>query len=228
MAGTAQFTIGVPVSGSDGEIGKLTRVVVDPITRAVTHLVVEPRHLEGPSRLVPISLVDSVSPEQIKLGCGSAEFERLDPAEETQFLPLQPGTPESAEYQAYGPGEVLSWPYYSLALEGRGFGPGSMGVAGGLPLAVTYDKVPLGEVAIRRGEPVHATDGEIGRVQGLVIDTSDQHVTHVLLAEGHLWGRKEVAIPISAVSRVNDGIRLSITKHDVQDLPAIDIAHPAT
>jgi sporulation protein YlmC with PRC-barrel domain len=235
MAGTA-FTIGVLVSGSDGEIGKLTRVVVDPITRAVTHIVVEPRHLEGLSRLVPISLVDSVSPEEIKLGGGAAEFERLDPAEETQFLPLQPGTPESAEhqaqgpgeYQAYGPGEVLSWPYYSLALDGRGFGPGSMGVAGGLPLAVTYDKVPLGEVAIRRGEPVHATDGEIGRVQGLVIDTSDQHVTHVLLAEGHLWGRKEVAIPISAVTRVKDGIQLKITKHDVQDLPPVDIAHPAS
>jgi sporulation protein YlmC with PRC-barrel domain len=130
--------------------------------------------------------------------------------------------------QKYGPGEVLSWPYYSLALEGRGFGPGSMGVAGALPLAVTYDKVPLGEVAIRRGEHVHATDGEIGRVQGLVIDTSDQHVTHVLLQEGHLWGRKEVAIPISAVARVDDGIRLKIAKHDVQNLPPVDIAHPTT
>jgi sporulation protein YlmC with PRC-barrel domain len=255
MAGTAQFTIGAAVSGADGEIGKLTRVVLDPIARALTHLVVEPRHLEGPSRLVPIRLVDSVSPEQIRLGCTAAAFEQLDPAEETQFLPFAPGSAggterdDGAEGDAgaepgtgtepgadaepgagagYGPGEVLSWPYYSLALEGRGFGPGGMGVAGALPLAVTYDKVPLGEVAIRRGEHVHATDGEIGRVQGLVIDTSDQHVTHVLLAEGHLWGRKEVAIPISAVARVDDGIRLKMAKHDVQDLPTVDIAHPAT
>ncbi|HEY3956196.1 MAG TPA: PRC-barrel domain-containing protein [Streptosporangiaceae bacterium] len=240
MAGTARFTIGAAVTGSDGDIGKLTRVVVDPIARAVTHLVVEPKHLEGLSRLVPIGLVGAVTPEQIKLRAGAARFEQLDPAEETQFLPIQPGSPASAgvdgpigdehpigDEQKYGPGEVLSWPYYSLALEGRGFGPGSMGVAGALPLAVTYDKVPLGEVAIRRGEHVHATDGEIGRVQGLVIDTSDQHVTHVLLAEGHLWGRKEVAIPVSAVARVDDGIWLKITKQDVQDLPPVDIAHPA-
>jgi hypothetical protein len=52
-------------------------------------------------------------------------------------------------------------------------------------------------------------------------------VTHVLLQEGHLWGRKEVAIPISAVSSVDDdGIKLSITKHQVQALPAVDIDHP--
>jgi sporulation protein YlmC with PRC-barrel domain len=88
---------------------------------------------------------------------------------------------------------------------------------------VTYDRVPAGEVAVRRGERVHATDGPIGLVQGLVIDPADQHVTHVLLQEGHLWGRKEVAIPISAVTRVDDGIRLNITKQDVQDLPPVAI-----
>jgi hypothetical protein len=49
---------------------------------------------------------------------------------------------------------------------------------------------PLNEVEVRRGEHVHATDGDIGRVQGLVIDPSDHHVTHVLLQEGHLWGRR--------------------------------------
>jgi hypothetical protein len=64
-------------------------------------------------------------------------------------------------------------------------------------------------------------------VQGLVIDPRDHHVSHVLLQEGHLWGRKDVAIPISAVTGVdNDGIRLSIAKHEVQDLPPVDIDHP--
>jgi hypothetical protein len=36
-----------------------------------------------------------------------------------------------------------------------------------------------------------------------------------------------VAIPISAVSRVGDVIRLTISKQDVHDLPAVDIRHPA-
>jgi hypothetical protein len=37
-----------------------------------------------------------------------------------------------------------------------------------------------------------------------------------------------VAIPISVVSRTDDGIRLSITKKQVEDLPAVDIDHPAS
>jgi sporulation protein YlmC with PRC-barrel domain len=81
-------------------------------------------------------------------------------------------------------------------------------------------------VAVRRGEQVHATDGDIGRVQGLVIDPTSHHVTHVLLQEGHLWGRKQVAIPISAVSAVEHGIELNITKKDVESLPEVDLAHP--
>ncbi len=93
------------------------------------------------------------------------------------------------------------------------------------PLEVTYHKVPAGEVEVRRGERVHASDGPIGRVRGLVVDPSDHQVTHVLLDEGHLWGKKEVSIPISSVAKVDDGVRLSLSKAEVGDLPPVDIEH---
>jgi sporulation protein YlmC with PRC-barrel domain len=225
MAETTQFTIGAQASCSDGGVcGEVKRVVVDPVARTVTHLVVEPEQREGLGRLVPLDLVDTTSAGDpttsgILLRCTMGEFEKLDSAEETQFVPGSGG------YAAYGPGQVLSWPYYGL---------GGSGMAAGMDLemarsspTVTYDRTPQGEVAIRRGEHVHATDGNIGLVQGLVINPRDHHVSHVLLQEGHLWGRKDVAIPISAVTGVdNDGIRLSIAKHEVQDLPPVDIDHP--
>jgi hypothetical protein len=44
----------------------------------------------------------------------------------------------------------------------------------------------------------------------------------VLLKEGHLWGRKEVAIPVSAVTGYDGGIRLNITKQQVEELPPVD------
>jgi sporulation protein YlmC with PRC-barrel domain len=72
---------------------------------------------------------------------------------------------------------------------------------------------------------VHATDGEIGRVQGLVIDPRTHHVTHVLLQEGHLWGSKEVAIPMGALTGVEDGVQLNITKQQVEALPPVGIDH---
>jgi hypothetical protein len=48
-------------------------------------------------------------------------------------------------------------------------------------------------------------------------------VTHVLLKEGHLWGRKQVAIPVSAVASVDAGIRLNITKKQVENLPSLEL-----
>ncbi len=210
------FVIGAGVSCADGPCGEVTRVVINPVSRELTHLVVEPAGRSGLGRLVPLELVDATGGE-IKLRCTTAEFEKLDPAEETQFVPGTRG------YAAYGPEQVLSQPWLSLG--------GSTGVEGdvvsGVSETVTYDAIPVGEVAVRRGDRVHATDGEIGHVEGLVIDPRNHHVTHVLLQEGHLWGRKEVAIPISAVTGAEDGIRLSLAKDDVRDLPPVDIDHPA-
>jgi len=214
MAELMPFTIGATATGTDGECGTVTRVVVDPVARAITHLVVQPKHRYDASRLVPVDLVQARAGE-IQLGCTLAEFELLDLAEETQFMP---GISEDADYVQ---DQVLSWAYYDLAS-----GPGTPGGVAGVPQPVTYDSVPVGEVEVRRGEHVHATDGEIGRVQGLVIDRRTHHVTHVLLQEGHLWGRKEVAIPIRAVTGVEDGIRLNLSKQQVQDLPPVGIDHP--
>jgi sporulation protein YlmC with PRC-barrel domain len=217
MAEMTQFTIGAEASCTDGVCGEVSRVVIDPVARALTHLVIEPKHRQGLGRLVPLDLIDATTGD-IRLRCTVAEFEELEFAEETQFLP------GSSDYEGYEPEEALLWPYYGLGVGMMG-GRNVLGM-GHVPQPITYDTVPLGEVVVRRGAPVHATDGEIGRVQGLVIDPRNHHVTHVLLQEGHLWGRKEVAIPIGAVTGVTDGIRLNITKQEVQDLPPADVEHP--
>ncbi len=208
MEGTTPVPIGAEASCTDGVCGTVSRVVVDPVARAVTHLVVQPHHRDTPGRLVPIDLVAATGSE-VRLRCTTAEFEALDPAEERQFVQ---GT---TSYAAYGPEQAVFWPYYAKG-----------GAAGGRGEFVTSDVVPLGEMEVRRDDNVHATDGTIGRVEGLVIDPGSHGVTHVLLQEGHLWGRKEVAIPIGAVTGTADGIQLNLTKQQVADLPPVDIEHP--
>ena len=217
MAETS-YTIGVSASC----------VVVDPVARAVTHLVVEPKHDHKQGRLVPVDLVDTV-PGGIRLRCTRAELEKLDPAEETEF---RPGSGHPGDL-GYGSEQVLSWRFYGLN-RGTGAGDG-MGLDSSAGRgrehairAVTYDSVPLGEVEVRHRDCVHATDGEIGLVEGLVIDPGNHQVTHVLLQEGHLWGRKEVAIPIGAVTKFDIGIRLNISKQQVGALPPVDIHHHPT
>jgi sporulation protein YlmC with PRC-barrel domain len=213
MSNATEFTIESEVSCSDGVCGELKRVVIDPIHRELTHLVVEPRHRQGAGHLVPVELVDPTATDAIRLRCTTAEFRALEAAEETQFLPGASGQ------WGYGQSQMLSWPYYGLGIGGtEGFG-----ISGPQPLLL--DRVPPGEVEVRRGEHVQATDGPIGRVRGLVVDPADHQVTHVLLDHGHLWGQRRVAIPIASVASVDDGVRLSLTKDEVRDLPTVDVDH---
>jgi sporulation protein YlmC with PRC-barrel domain len=212
MSEATEFDIGSEVVCSDGVCGDLARVVIDPVARAVTHLVVEPRHRRGYGHLVPVERVAPAG-HQIRLTCTKAEFEGLDEAEDTDFLPAAGGQ------LGYGHGEVVSWPYYRL----YGGGGGEFGVTRTGPYLETYDHLPLGEVEVKRGDQVHATDGPIGQVHGLVIDPGNHHVTHFLLQEGHLWGKKQVAIPISAVTRIGDWVRVNLTKDEVRDLPSVDL-----
>jgi hypothetical protein len=198
----AQFTIGADVSCTDGACGEVARVVVDPAVPAVTHLAVD-RQYQG--RLVPLGLVDAATGE-IRLRCTVAEFDNLQPAD-TTVLPQERF-------------EEPRWDVLGVAHRAR-LSPTS------LP-PVTSEALPFGEVAVRGGEHIHATDGDIGQVRGLVIDSASHQVTHVLLREGHVFGRKEVAIPIGAVTGVGaDGIRLNLTKQQVQGLPPADIDHPS-
>jgi sporulation protein YlmC with PRC-barrel domain len=223
MSEPTEFTIGSEVSCSDGACGELRRVVIDPVARALTHLVVEPKHGSAKGHLVPVDLVASAS-EGITLTCTTSEFDKLDEAEETQFIP------GGNTQFGYGQDQMFSWPYYGMggglvAAGGLGdaafAGTTSNGGTGGH--VVTNDVVPGGEVLVRRGEHVHATDGTVGKVKGLVIHPGDHCVTHVLLDEGHLWGQKRVAIPISAVKDVEDGVRLNLTKDEVRDLPPVQV-----
>ncbi len=245
MSEAAEYAIGAQVYCEQGPCGELMRVVVDPIKSAITHLVVEQRHSQEVGRLVPIDLVETATEQELRLHCTLAQFAALEAAEETKFVQAPAGQ------WGYGQRQMLMLPFFGLGgmgmlgglgmggmgmgmggmgmgMGGMGMGMGGMGMGmGGMGMgasqqAVTYDKVPPGEVEVRRGQHVHASDGPIGHVRGLVVDPSDHQVTHVLLDEGHLWGKKEVSIPISAVTGVDDdGVRLNLTKAAIANLPPV-------
>jgi len=204
-----EFVIGSEVSCTDGVCGELHRVVVDPVARRLTHLVVEPRHGHQHGRLVPIDLVESTD-GGIHLRSDRAGFDALDEAEETQLLPGGGGP------WGYHDENAVSWPYYNLVDLDRDEGHQH-------PEVVTHDRVPQGGVEVRRGDPVQASDGVVGHIHGLVVEPKDHRVTHILLEEGHLWGRRDVAIPVSAVARVEDGVVLTLSKDQVGALPPVAV-----
>lgn len=215
------FRLGADVHCADGDCGKIKSLVINPGDDAVTHLVVEPAHRQGLGKLVPLGLVDAAisntAEGEVRLRCTMAEFDQLDPAEASYFFL------GDEEYEIYRGEQVVSWPYHAAAGAGPPGGPDDPGEVTQVVIVDTVpDQLP-GEDELSRGEHVHAKDGDIGHVQGIVVDTSSGRVTSVLFREWHLLGRRTMLIPRSAVAEVGaDGFHLNITKKQVQNLPPAD------
>jgi sporulation protein YlmC with PRC-barrel domain len=213
---TRLFRLGTDVRCADGHCGHVRSLVIELAQDAVTHLVVQPAHRRALARLVPLGLVEAAN-GGIRLRCTMAQYEQLDSPDET-YIPEGIGGREF-----YGREPVISWPYYAG-------GAGMMGIPGdaisGAAQTLTVDSVAEqlpGEEEIPPGEHVHATDGDIGQVEGVVVDSGTGRVTSVVLREGHLWGRRTVLIPREAVADVDaTGFYLTITKKQVEHLAPAD------
>jgi hypothetical protein len=198
------LAIGAAAVCRDGFRGELKSLVVDPRTRTVTHLVIEPEGGQGLARLVPLDHAD-ITAEPIMLRYTEAEFKDLTPAEETlaEFVP---------GYEV--PVQLLP--------AGEGWRPADGPVADGgtIPQIREMETVPLvpeAEVEESQGDHVHATDGDVGQFHGLRVNPDSGEVLDVLLKRHH-WGHAELAIPIGKVSGFEAGVQLSITKQEVKDL----------
>jgi sporulation protein YlmC with PRC-barrel domain len=216
-----RLELGSPVNCTDGPFGELADVVIDPTKRRVTHLVVEPHGDHGKAKLVPIELADTDQGESsaISVRCSLEEAGKLKAVEEYAYLRLG-DSPELEPGWDIGIESVLAEPYYGYA-----GGPGYETVPAGYDshVSMTYDRVPKGEVEIRRASEVASSDGHsLGKVDGFLVD--DDHITHFVLERGHLWGKREVTIPISAVASVyTDAVTLTLTKDEVGDLPSVPV-----
>lgn len=202
------------VDCTDGTFGKLADVVIDPLSRRVTHLVVEPDEDRWLARLVPVELAEQRGGgEAVALRSTVEDVRRLPPVHEVAYLRLD-GYPVDDPDWDVGIQQVLALPYYAAYdLE-----------PAPLDYTVFYDRIPKDEVEIRRSSDVYSSDGHrLGSVDGFVVDPDDQ-ITHLVLERGHLWERREVTIPIAEVERVRtDDVTLRLTKDEVGALAPVAV-----
>lgn len=80
------------------------------------------------------------------------------------------------------------------------------------------------ELAIRRGARVVAQDGQVGQVDEFVVDRPSEHITHLVMREGHLWEQRDIIIPASYIERIEDNaVYLSINRASVITLPTVPV-----
>lgn len=209
--------LGEPVRCKDGPLGELDDLVLNPELRRVTHLVVR---LQGSTRarLVPIELADKSRPPDhaISLRCTTVDAKGFPVAHEVASLQLGQFPADEADSDL-GAREIYPTPSYDAGafVDYQPDPPPDV--------MMMYDRVPKGEVEIRRASTVSTRDGHpVGHVDALLVD--DAQITYLVLRRRHFWRQMEVTVPIDAVERVGtDNVVVRLSKKQLKKLPAVPV-----
>src|SRR5512140_2283585 len=207
-----EIPLNAQVEYSDGvvwhAVGRCECVLINPVIDKVTHLVVKEDSSPNTEYIVPVDLVTETTADTIRLKCNKEELEKMDPFIKTTFVEekLPVNTFASPNRYGFGMGPSFYWPYASFD--------------GTINVPVEHLQVPPGELVVRRGTRVEATDGFVGKVDEFVVNPLNSHITHLVMREGHLWGKKDVIIPLSELENSDkDTVFLKINKHQIEALP---------
>jgi sporulation protein YlmC with PRC-barrel domain len=223
----------MPVDATDGRWGELDDIVVDPRNWTVTHLVVQPHRHHELARLVPVAAISQCD-DRLDLSWSSSRIRDAAPVERTDFLRIDHPKQLGDGWRIDAAGSN-SWPFYPGAGMKAGFAAAYGATAGSFRnaegatiIATKVDRVPPGTVEIRRAsEVVSSDDHVVGHVDGFVFDPGGG-ITHLVLDHGHLWGHRDVTIPLEHVVRTTaDHVHLDVTKGAIGDFPSVDFRRPS-
>jgi uncharacterized protein YrrD len=199
------------------KIGRIDRVVVDPETGVVTHLVVKKGVLFTRDKVVPVDQVDTTGEDQVLLKSGADNPDELPDFEETRHIPV--GGIEDFKERESEEARRMIWYHNETGIPW--WGPGSYPVHP-KPLYVkkTERNVPEGTIALEEGAKVLDARGDpVGEVEDIYAEPEEHRVTHVLVSSG-TFSKERKLIPTAWVRDVfEDSVRLSVDKKIIENLP---------
>lgn len=196
------FPLDVEVHCSNGHCGSSTHIILNPVTKTVTHIVVQEKS-SAVERLVSVKLIANTAAEVILLSCTKEEFAKLESFNQPDFIYTD------LPQHATDPNLTLVWPYV-------------------VPVKRIVDdkirRIPPGELAVRRGTRVRATDGWIGKVDEFIVGPVSGNITHLCLREGHPWKGRDICIPISLIDRIDEkSVYLNADKNTIASIPNVPV-----
>lgn len=212
METTMQFQQNAKVFTVTGDdVGSLTRVVIHPETKAVTHIVVRKKALlDNEEKLVPIDQILEASEARILLNETAEDVKILPPFEEKRQV-RDEAVPRTSS---------------SLTQIGTVYGtmtvPANQDQPGGRYITVVEQNIPSGTVAVKEGAKVISAEGKnVGKVEGILADTPAEQATHLLVSKGKISEEKKL-IPFDWVQWIEEKeIHLNVKKDTVKELESV-------
>jgi uncharacterized membrane protein/sporulation protein YlmC with PRC-barrel domain len=188
----------------DGAAGRTTYLIFNPNDHRLTNLVVKSNRPPFTEYLVPVDQIEETTPNQINLKCSRKELYAMEPFECEQYMRTK-----LPEYLVY------PYSYPSLEINTREVDT---------YIPVKFLNIRPSETSVRRGAQVEATDGRVGQVDELLINSHNMQVTHLVVRERHLLDFREITIPVSQIERVyDDTVYLKLDRESVEQLPTTPI-----
>ena len=204
-------------TADEKKVGKVERVVLDPRTKEVTHIVVDKGFLFGEDKVVPISLIAMVEADaDVHLRPDAGNLDQLPNFIETEFVPS--GVEETVDDYPQDYARPLYW-YPPVGVGWwRGFGWPEYGSPELMP--VKEINIPEGTVALEEGANVITVDDEnVGSVDAVLIEPEADRATHLVVSEGVLFPHRKL-VPTQWVDTILENeIRLVVPATVLDDLP---------
>ena len=200
------------VFSSVGEkIGLLDRVVLDPESKKVSHIIVTKGILLSTSKVIPISYVD-LDGDRITLTENAMELEDLPDFVETSFIStVQVDNPEQTADAIY------FYPPHSFAWWSTG---GRLWYPKPRYVLKTEKGIPDGIVALEEGATVVGENGEdIGNIVRVIVEESDKRASHIVVSRGFLSKEYKLVPTLWITDVTEDMVHLSIDSDMFERLP---------
>lgn len=195
--------------------GRIERVVIDPRTKEVTHVVVRKGTLFTGDKVVPIELIASATEGGIVLRDNAGDLQALPDFEDEQYVQAQIDAAAVLHSMGYLPAFYWYPP----------FEPGRMGNLSDQPQATliteTERNIPEGAVAMKEGAKViSADDKHVGDVEQVLTDPQADRATHFLISKGVLLKEKKI-VPVRWVNDINENeVHLAVGSSLLDELRA--------
>jgi uncharacterized protein YrrD len=212
--GSMRLVKGAEIFSSQGEkLGTLERVIIDPGTKEVTHLVIGKGFLFTTNKIVAMDMVNPELQENISLLSPKQNLDEFQDFEETHYVNLDQGdTPErDVEASYWYPPTNAAWWRTDLYT-----------TYPAMPLFVrkTKQNIPEGTIAVEEGAKVISRDDKhVGNIEQVIVDPQDNRVTHFVISEGLLF-KEQKLIPVVWISTIDEHeVRLSVDADLMDRLP---------
>lgn len=209
-----QFTDGAEVMNAEGKkVGEVDRVVMDPKTREITHIVVKKGLIFTEDKVIPLDRVETATEDRVTLKAGTEAMEDLPDFRDTEYIPMEDTGPDRMDRRHAVP---FTWYYGEPGLAWWDYPGFSMPPY----VAKTETNIPEGTVAIEEGSRVYSRDEEdLGEVERVYVDSGDHRASHITVVKGIL-SKERRTVPTAWIDSVREHeIRLAVNKAFVERLP---------